>query len=211
MKNFENPHLDTKVLKSELKEFKDLLIARLELNERNDILTFFQQRRHLSTYIGTFVPNMKYFDRIAFEYELYGDFSADLVVGDSKSKIYLFIEFEAGTNKALFRKKGKKATPEWSPNFERGFSQIVDWFWALDGYRYTPDFRSTFGSSEAKIFAMLVCGRDSVLGPAEQQRLEWREDKVVVNSNRIFCLTYDELSQELSERVEYESNHWKST
>jgi len=211
MKAFNNPHFNPQICKRELDEFKELLSARTNLQERTDILPFFKQRKHLSTYIGTFVTNMKSFDQIAYEYELYGDFSVDLVVGDAERNYYLFIEFEAGTDAAIFYRKGKKSTLQWSPVFESGFSQIVDWLWILDGMRNTPDFRNTFGSSEARIFAMLVAGRDSILGLAERQRLAWREEKVVVNSNRIFCLTYDALCRELCGRAEYESKHWRST
>ncbi|MBA7599675.1 hypothetical protein ES703_06712 [subsurface metagenome] len=211
MKAFKNPNFNPLICRKEIEEFKKLLYAKTDLQERADILPFFKQRKHLSTYIGTFITNMKSFDRIAYEFELYGDFLVDLVVGDSKRNLYLFVEFEAGTDTSMFCRKGKKSTLQWSPAFESGFSQIIDWFWILDGMRNTPDFRSTFGSSEARIFAMLVAGRSRVLEDAEIQRLAWREEKVVINSNRIFCLTYDALCTEMYERAEYESKHWEST
>lgn len=211
MKNFINPDFKAEICRTELNEFKTMLSTGTKLEERRDILPFFRQRQHLSTYIGAYVTDILYFDRIAYEYELYGDFSVDLVVGDSKRKRYLFVEFETGTNTGMFRKKGKKDTLEWSPAFEHGFSQIVDWFWILDDMRNTGHFRNKFGSNQVRIWAMLVAGRDSILQEREKLRLRWREEKVLINSNSIFCLTYDALCQDLDERMEFESVHWAST
>ena len=211
MKDFINPDFKAEICRTELDEFKTLLSTGTKLKERRDILPFFGQRKHLSTYIGSYVTDILYSDRIAYEYELYGDFSVDLVVGDSKRKCYLFVEFETGANTSMFRKKGGKDTLEWSPAFERGFSQIVDWFWILDDMRNTGHFRNKFGSNQARIWAMLVAGRDSLLQEREKLRLRWREEKVVINSNRIFCLTYDALCQDLDERMKFESVHWAST
>ena len=55
-----------------------------------------------------------------------GNFLSDLVVGDSVTQSYCFVEFEEAAPTSLFVSKPDISTPEWSPRFERGFSQIVD-------------------------------------------------------------------------------------
>ncbi|GAI27682.1 unnamed protein product, partial [marine sediment metagenome] len=129
MKDFINPHFSPATCSTEIEAFKTLLSTKNNLEERRDILPFFKERIHLSTYIGTYVPDIRNFDRIAYEYELWGDFSVDLVVGDSQKSHYLFVEFESGNKDSMFKKKYGKQTLEWSPALERGFSQVIDWFW----------------------------------------------------------------------------------
>lgn len=80
MKGFINPHFDPAVCRTEIDEFKTMLSVRSDLGERSAILPFFRKRTHLSTYIGTYVPDILSFDRIAYEYVLWGDFFADLVI-----------------------------------------------------------------------------------------------------------------------------------
>jgi hypothetical protein len=41
--------------------------------------------------------------RIAFQYQLFGDFSCDLVVGDSVRHTGLFVEWKDATAGSLFR------------------------------------------------------------------------------------------------------------
>lgn len=211
MKDFINPKFIPAICRKELDEFRTLLLAKSDLEERRDILPFFKNRKHLSAFLGSYIPDIVYFDRLSYEYELFGDFSVDLVVGDSQKKCYVFVEFESGTATSIFRKRGNKDTLEWSPAFERGFSQIVDWFWILDDMKPTNHFRSKFGGDYVKIWAMLVAGRTAALQDRDKTRLDWRLDKVVVNSNKLICLTYDDLYQDLEERLTLESQYWAST
>jgi len=48
----------------------------------------------------------------------------------------------------------------------------------------------------------LVIGRDHFLEPGERRRLEYRRCHVLVDSRYIQCVTYDELLQDLSDRLE---------
>jgi hypothetical protein len=115
---------------------------------------------------------MRRCDLLAYQYQLFGDFSCDLVVGDSQSKSYGFIEWEDGTAGCLFRQQGRKATPEWATRFEHGLSQVIDWFWKLDEMAHTEEFEERFGNRRASYFGLLVIGRDSHLAhPREQRRV----------------------------------------
>lgn len=53
------------------------------LEERKHILPFFRKRRFLSALLGSYGRDIIRFDRLAFELSLFGDFTCDLVVGDS--------------------------------------------------------------------------------------------------------------------------------
>jgi len=67
----------------ELDELQTLLNGRVALAARAAILPFFWARRHLSAFIGAYFPCLARPDRLAIEYDLFGDFICDLILGDS--------------------------------------------------------------------------------------------------------------------------------
>jgi len=83
MKDFLKLEFEPRICRSQLAEFQQLLQSKQSLSERDDILPFFRQRLHLSAFVASYHPQINRFDRVAFEYDLFGDFTADLVVGDS--------------------------------------------------------------------------------------------------------------------------------
>ena len=92
MKTLRNFKFDPRCCRKELDEFGALLHSKKVMDERKDILPFFRAREHLSAFMASYIPDIVEFDRLAFEYSLFGDFTCDLVVGDSKSAYYCFIE-----------------------------------------------------------------------------------------------------------------------
>jgi len=126
-------------------ELQSFLGSHQSLKERDEILPFFKDRKHLSAYLGTWNSDMVKYDRVAHEYPLFGSFVCDLVVGDWSRHSYVFVEFENAEPKNLFIKK-KRPTMEWSPRLEHGFSQLVDWFYELDTERNSVRFEERFGS-----------------------------------------------------------------
>src|SRR5262245_2029110 len=126
MKHFAPVHFDKSRCKEELAEFRKLLESKPELDERSHLQPFFKNNLQLSAFIGTYVPDLGPAKQLAFEFPLCGDFTTDLIVGCRDKGRFIVIEFEDGVNDAVFRIVGKKATPEWTPRFEHGFSQIVD-------------------------------------------------------------------------------------
>jgi hypothetical protein len=188
MKELRPVQFDRSICASELHRLKRLLASAAELDERNAILPFFRSAPHLSAFLGSYSPHMAEFDRLAYEYSLYGDFTADLVIGDAGRQSYCFVEFEDARSDSVFVSRRGKSTPEWSPRFEHGFSQIVDWFWRLDDARRSTDFAHRIG-------------RDSALDPRDRQRLRWRLERVVIDSKQIVCVTYDQLMYDLAIRL----------
>jgi Domain of unknown function (DUF4263) len=201
MKEFKHFEFSPRICRQELNELKEHLDNNFELNERKDVLPFFQSREHLSAFIGSYFPYISKFDRIAYEYDIFGDFKADLAIGDSKAGWYSFVEFEGASETSIFEKKGVKVTPEWSVSFEHGFSQLVDWFWKLSSLENTREFINRFGREFTGYEGMLVIGRSERLEQRERDRLRWRRDRLMVNSKHIHCVTFDELYAHLDARL----------
>ena len=180
MKKLEHFTFDIVQCKKELKLFNQLLLTQ-SLDERKDILPFFKKNKHLAAFIGSYIADINTFDRLAFEFPIYGDFVSDYVVGDSKSKNYCFIEFEDANKDSIFKKLKNKNNSEWSSRFEHGFSQIIDWFWKLSDMKKTDDFRNKYGIGHIRYFGLLIIGRDSYLTSEEVERLKWRLENIVVD------------------------------
>jgi hypothetical protein len=185
----------------ELEQLRDLLARARILKERDDILPFFQRRLHLSAFLGSYHPNIARYDLVAHEYDLFGDYTCDIVVGDSQRKVYGFVELEDAAPKSVFVKKKGKSQPEWAPRFEHGFNQLIDWFHSLDDMQKTDEFEGRFGKRTIEYFGLLVVGKDEVLGPKEMRRLAWHQEKVIVNSIKVYCVTFDQLYNDLKERL----------
>jgi hypothetical protein len=87
--------------------------------------------------------------------------------------------------------------------FEHGFSQLVDWFYALDDLKKTSNFARHFGHGHIKCFGLLIIGRDADFSDADRARLKWRTEKVLVDSHPMHCLTFDDLYRILFQRMSY--------
>lgn len=200
MKDFLRISFDAPQCWRELHAFRELLDNRAELREAADIKPFFDAHRNLSALIGSLWWEIKQFDLLSYQYQLFGDFGCDLVVGDSSRKAFGFVEFEDGAPDSIFRRQGQKAVLEWAPRFEHAVSQIVDWFWKLDDMERTDEYEARFGARHIRYFAVLVVGRDRWLTEArERRRLDWRCERVLVKSRTVQCLTYDQLYRHCSE------------
>ncbi len=179
-----------------------LLAARPELSERDDILPFFRDHPHLTAFLGSYNANLTSYDRLGVEVALFGQFVADVVVGDHTRRAYCFIEFEDGQSTSMFVRRGRRIT-EWSPRFEHGISQLIDWLWLLDDQEQTALFEEQFGPRPLDVVTLLVAGRDSGVSPADRRRLQWRRGHVVVNSQHLYCCTFDELLRDLRWRSQW--------
>jgi hypothetical protein len=200
MKNLQPHTFHAKNCRVEWNDFDALLRSKSVLSERRDVLPFFKKRYDLSLLICSYFPKIKMPDRFAHEYQIYGDFVADLVVGDSSVHHYLLIEFENGAADSVFKQRGKKSTPDWAPRFEGAYSQLVDWLWKLEDMRSTSDFVNTFGSRRATFQGLIVIGKDMTLSQQEKDRLKWRLDRTMIDSNAISSVSFNGLNADL--------DHW---
>lgn len=203
MKTFDPITFDLVRSEKAVQEFERLLGRYPSLKEKRDILPFFYRRPHLCALCGVLSPAIGAVDvdRVAVEYDLFGDFACDLVLGDWDRKAYCFIELEDAEPQSIFQKAGKKATREWGRRFEHGYSQVIDWFHKLTKMAEHPDFEGRFGKRTIAFDGALVIGRDKDLVATEMARLEWRRDHVIVHSKRVACVTFDELLRLMQTRL----------
>jgi len=185
----------------DLDALERLLANNPELSERDHILPFFREHPHLSLFLGTYNSGIVTVDQLAFELPLFGQFTADIVVGDWARKRYCFIEMEDGRPNSIFVRR-KRQTSEWAPRFNGGFNQLVDWLWLLETTKHTEPFERQFGKRTINATMLLVAGRDSGISDSDRLRFEWRREHIIVNSRSIYCCTFDELLRDLRERIE---------
>lgn len=200
-KQFVSIALDPKACRTQINEFGTLLRSKAALSERDDVQPFFKQRAQLAAFIGSYMRDIGPATAYAFEYPFYGDFAADLVVGDKAAKRFCVVEFEDGRKDSIFRVPRGKSTSEWSPRFEHGFSQIVDWFTLIDDVKNSARFQKDFGPHHVRFSALLVIGGDAGVIGHDRVRLDWRTEKVRVNSHPVECVTFDGLHEHMDRHL----------
>jgi len=93
--------------RADLDAFERLLAENPDLSERAQILPFVRAHSHLSLLLGVYNPGVVAVDILAYELSLFGQFTADVVVGDWRRKRYCLVEFEYGKrNIALNQARG---------------------------------------------------------------------------------------------------------
>jgi hypothetical protein len=193
MKTFEDIPFNYRQAEDEVEGFRQLLARRPELEEQKDILPFFRHRAQLSALFSIFNVRISQARRVAWEYDLFGDLKCDLAVGSAEDGAYCFVEFEDAGPDSIFKREGQKATRSWSPRFDHGCSQIIDWFYKLQDMEKSDEYAARFGRRTISYEGLLVIGRDRHLDLRERLRLEWRSETTVISSRKIICVTFDDL------------------
>ncbi|MGO8996278.1 MAG: Shedu anti-phage system protein SduA domain-containing protein [Polyangiaceae bacterium] len=65
--------------------------------------------------------------------------------------------------------------------------------------RSTADFKNTFGDRRAAFQGLIVAGKDMKLSAQEQDRLKWRMDRTLIDSNHVSCISFDGLCDDLDQ------------
>ncbi|MBP3955269.1 DUF4263 domain-containing protein [Gemmata sp. G18] len=205
---FTSVTFDPKQCRTEIDEFGAMLRTKTELSEKYDIQPFFKSRMQASAYIGSFMRNIGPATQICFEYGFFGDYAADLVLGDKAYRQFCVIEFEDGRLQSIFKPSQTGNARVWSPRFEHGYSQIIDWYTMLDDLKKSERFKRDFGDGHIRFSAMLIIGRDAgITDSYDRFRLNWRADKVSVDSNNVICVTFDELHRHMDRQLRLTTNH----
>ena len=192
MKHFDTLVFNKQTYEKELAEFEQFLNKTTTLHEQADILPFFRDRRHLSARISNVVSGFYQADKLAYEYDLFGDFVCDLVVSNSQTNEYCFVEFENATVDSIFTKKKGRYESYYTCRFEQGYSQIADWFYQLSDVSESQ-ITKRFDNPRINYYGVLIIGRSNFLSDNEQKRLAWRRRHFVVNSQHILIYTFDQL------------------
>ena len=132
MKDFRPVNFDPPQCRRELDLFRSLLTSKEELSERDDIQPLFKASSQLSAFVGTCFPNIGPANRLAYEFDVFGDFTADIVIGNSERNVFCAIELEDAHQNSIFNKLESRAAKEWGRRFDHGFGQLVDWFFSFD-------------------------------------------------------------------------------
>lgn len=186
---------------SELDKFKRLLDTNTDLKEREQVLKRFRDWPNLCSLFGKFHGQISIADRIKLESPIEGYFRTDLTVKLAGTDHIALVEFEGASANCIF-KPGDRTIDEWAPAFEKGFSQIVDWAWAIDEYRQTPLLRDAFDSERPDFIGILVIGRDTALKDATaRSRWKWRSRNVLVGGGTVTLLTYDDLHYQFDTEI----------
>jgi hypothetical protein len=188
----------------ELREFGHFLHENEYFGE-GAVVKELRKRPDLICLIANMAPHIIIGDRYKFEFGIAGVFWADLVVGSSQSKWFVFVEFEDGSKNSLFGSVGTHQMRNWSRRFEHGFGQMIDWASALDDVGNSQLFKNYLGFDDFNAMYLLVCGRDSTMSEAEKRRLSWRATNCFLGREHrqlATCLTYDGLFRQLQSTIE---------
>ena len=200
-KVFTDIMLDVEQFEREINDFETLLNSKVDLSEKHDILPFFKNHQILASQICSVLPQINLPDKIAFEFDIFGDFASDLALGNSSKNIYCFIEFEDARQRSLFSDE-TKYKPSFGRRLEHGYSQIIDWFCKLEGLQRSQDMIDRFNNPTIDFYGLLIIGRSSYLDQTLKNRLDWRSKKVSVDSKKIFTYTFDELLYVMKEKLD---------
>ena len=91
----------------------------------------------------------------------------------------------------------------WSPVYERGFSQLVDWVWRLESDGQSAALRRIFGKNSPHLHLLLVIGRRSDLTDDDYDRLRWRSRNVTISNYKVTCWTFDDVLATVRRRLAY--------
>jgi hypothetical protein len=190
-----NTRYNLKQLKDSVNAFEIFLNSKAELEEKKDIQPFFNAHPALLPAMADLVGMSSMdIDELEFEFQLWHDFICDIGFGSSKTNTYCLIELEDAKKNSLFRTTPKNH-PKFSDRFEGGISQIIDWFWKIDGLKNNATtIEHLFHAHNPTVKSILIIGRSHFLkSSSETTRLKWRVEKTIVDSKKITCYTYDEL------------------
>ncbi|WNO03971.1 Shedu anti-phage system protein SduA domain-containing protein [Rhodoferax mekongensis] len=177
------------------------------LKERDQVLRFFQLRKQLCALTGMVWGNLLQPDRFAFELNLGGAYRPDFVVGCTKSKNVLLVEFEDAESTSLFRRANdldpNELRPKLGSRLLGGMSQITDWVYYIDTASATHK-KQWFTFEPNNVQALLVVGRDHYFdkyGANDSTRYQWLQDKFRIGGLPIFIRSYDGLKDDLMARL----------
>ena len=189
-------------LSAELGNLEAFLADNSALKKREQVLPFLRPRTQLLASLGWTSPETGRPDLYASELDLFGDFVCDAAVGDTVEGAYTLVEFEDAREASIFRRlEAGRSVKRWSPRFERGISQLVDWAWRIDTEGDSPALRRVFGAKPLSIHLLLVIGRRADLDADGLQRLKWRSHNTRLGPFSMSCRTFDDVLTVLRRRL----------
>jgi hypothetical protein len=158
MKEFLKIAYDRVQCRKELDQLRELLACKQELSERYDLQPLFQSCPQLAAFLGTSLPNLGPANRLAYEFPIFGDYAADIMIGNFERRTFCAIELEDARQNSIFNKLEGKAMSEWGRRLEHGFGQLIDWFFSFDDHKNSANFTKHFGYGHVDFYGMLLIG-----------------------------------------------------
>ena len=110
MSDFTSVSIDLSTVSEEIHEFQELLDANTSLQEQDDLLPFFRARPQLTAWLGTVNPDLVRPDSVAYEYEIFGRYQADILVGDTTQGRFTLVELEDASTDSVFKNRERTST-----------------------------------------------------------------------------------------------------
>lgn len=200
-KRFSDIQFDLATFEREVGEY-ELLLRKPWLSERSDILPFFKARPILSSQIATDFSGMVVVNKIAFEYDVFGDFACDVAIGNTVRSTFCFVEFEDAQENSIFQ-KGNRYKPSFGQRLEHGYSQVMDWFCKIESMRNSPhEFVDRFGVPSIEYHGILIIGRNSSMDATMRYRLDWRSKNLRLLHKHVVVSSYDDLLMHFQDKLE---------
>jgi hypothetical protein len=188
---------DEQKFRSQLRKFKKLLDRKMWLDEGKDILPFFRKNRHFTAKVAAISADMMPVDRLSEEAPVWHECRSDFIAASTVTNHMRLIELESAKKNSLF--SGKKDSRNWGTGVERGYSQLLDWFYSFDQRR--NEVSTEFNFNVNGYSGLLIVGRSNNISLKERRRIDWRNEKVRVNSKEILIMTYDDVYQHFNGRL----------
>jgi hypothetical protein len=77
----------------------------------------------------------------------------------------------------------------------------------IDDIKKTSRFQKDFGQDHIRFSALLIIGRDVGITGYERTRLEWRTEKVRVDSHPVECVTFDGLQDHMDRHLKLNTGY----
>ena len=114
--------------------------------------------------MGIYNPQIANLDRLATEFDMFGDHTADVAVGNFLNLISIAPSSSRMAPGTVFQEKRQKATLDWSSRFKHGCSQIIDWLLWLENQKNTNSYINDSEVGQIQYTGLLVISRDKFLG-----------------------------------------------
>lgn len=143
----------------------------------------------------------------ACQFNVFDEYFSDFAICNLERNDYVFVEFEEAEKDSIFQIKTPgttKTSYKWSSTLEKGFGQILDWFYRLTDMKDTGKFKEEFDVVGIEYTGFLVVGRrkHSIPSIGLHEKFDWRRRNVFVQGRPVVCFTFDDLYNEMKGKLD---------
>jgi len=151
----------------------------------------------LAALIGYYNPMVGRPNVLKPELEIFGDHACDLLLVKRKRDNSVLLSSKMPTRQSV-QKSRSEGNTRLVARLERGFSQIIDWFYLLADNHKTHQFQIVLFDRFGELLRITYPRRDGFLTTDDlRHRLRWRSQNTLVAGKQVHILTFDELLRTL--------------